>query len=156
MPYPPHNFEDFQPGLAFEHGPRRITREDIQAFAALSGDHTALHTDETYASRTSFRGIVAHGALVLAVATGLAYGSGLFDGTVLAITAMTTRFVRPALPGDQVTLRLRVRDLEARPRPDRGRVILEVEVVNQSGAIVLAGDWSLLVRRKPTGVSPRG
>ena len=94
----PMSFDELQPGQAFTAGPRSINRADIDAFTALSGDATALHSDENYARTTPFGGIVAHGALVLSVATGLAYQIGIFDGTVLAVRSMDVSFDRPVFP----------------------------------------------------------
>ncbi len=149
----PHAFEDLAPGMAFRSGPRRITRADIADFARLSGDHTRLHSDDAYAASTPFGGVVAHGALNLAAATGLAYASGVFEGTVLAVRSMTIDFERPVFPGDALTLCLQVRELDPRPRPDRGRVTFEVEVENQDGKRVLTGAWTLLLRRRPASTT---
>jgi acyl dehydratase len=149
VPYPPHLYDDLAPGLVFESGPRVITRQDIASFSALSGDHTPLHSDDAYAAATPLGAVVAHGALNLAVATGLAFEAGAFRESVLAFVSMTVRFERPVFPGDAVTLRLRVAQRDQRPRPDRGRVTFEAELVNQHGKTVLSGDWTLLMRRAP-------
>jgi acyl dehydratase len=145
----PHAYDDLAPGMAFRSGPRQVTRADIADFARLSGDHTRLHSDDAYAAGTPFGGVVAHGALNLAVATGLAWASGLFEGTVLAVVSMDIAFERPVFPGDSVTLLLRVSRLDPRPRQDRGRVAFEVDLENQAGKRVLSGTWSLLLRRQP-------
>jgi acyl dehydratase len=150
----PHRFEDFTPGQVFTCSGRRITRQDIAAFAEVSGDHTALHCDDSYAATTPFGSVVSHGALNLAAATGLAYGSGVFEGTVLAILSISTRFERPVFPGDELALRMTVRELDARPRPDRGRVAFYVVLSNQAGKAVLSGDWTLLVRRAAAPAAP--
>lgn len=42
---------------------RKITQADIQKFVELTGDDNPLHTDETYAQSTSYKGIVVHGML---------------------------------------------------------------------------------------------
>jgi acyl dehydratase len=141
-------FEDLQPGRRIESGPRPLTRQDIDDFARLSGDRTALHTDEAYAASTSFGGLVAHGALVLAVATGLAYESSAFEGTVLAVRSMQLSFQRPVRPGDALTLGLTVSSREEAPRGDRGRVTLGVDVLNQDGRVVLSGSWAMVIRRR--------
>jgi 3-hydroxybutyryl-CoA dehydratase len=145
----PHSFDDLEPGLSFEAGPRRITRADIDDFSRLSGDRTALHVDEAYAATTPFGRVVAHGALNLAVATGLAYSAGIFEGTVLAVESMRIRFERPVYPGDEVRLRLTVASRDEKPRPERGKVSFDVELVNQDGRVVLSGSWTLVVRRGP-------
>lgn len=129
-------------------GPRVVTRGDIAAFAVLSGDHTALHTDEAYAAQTPLGGLAAHGALTLAVATGLAYESRAFEGTVLAFRSMTVSFDRPVFPGDTVSLTLTVEGLSPSPRADRGTVVFAVRVRNQATRRVLSGSWTLVLRSR--------
>jgi acyl dehydratase len=140
-------FEDFRPGQTFSAGPRSIERREIDAFTALSGDRTALHSDEAYARTTPFGGLVAHGALVLAVATGMAFDIGIFEGTVLAIRSMDIRFDRPVYPGDALTLKLHVLSKDPHPRADRGRVSFSVELWNERGKSTLSGTWVIVIRR---------
>ena len=140
-------FDDFDPGQTFSSAPRRITRLDIDAFTSLSGDHTALHNDDAYAATTPLGGIVAHGALVLSVATGLAYALGIFEGSVLAVRSMDVAFDRPVRPDDSVTLTLTVADRDLRPRPDRGWVRFGVDLRNPAGKTAMSGAWTLLIRR---------
>lgn len=147
MSYGPRTFDELSVGSSFTAGPREVTRADIDAFARISGDHTALHTDDGYASTTRFGSVVAHGALTLAVATGLAYETGIFEGTVLALRGMDTRFDRPVFPSDQLDLLLSVEDTDDRPRSDRGIVRFSVCLHNQRGQTVLSGVWLLLMRR---------
>lgn len=148
-------YDDCVPGLRLTAGPRVITREDVDTFTAVSGDRTALHTDDAYAATTPFRRVVAHGVLNLAVATGLAWACGAFERSVLAFVSMTVRFDRPVFPGDSVTLHLVVREQDSRPRADRGRVTFDVELRNQENRVVLSGEWILLLRRIP-GPAPAG
>jgi len=152
--YPPHTYDDLRLEAAFESEPRIVQRADIDDFARISGDKTALHTDEAYAAMTPLGGLVAHGVLNLAVATGLAYGLGLFEGTVLAVQAMDVRFERPVHPGDSVRLRLVVQALDQRPRPDRGRVSFGVDLQNQHRRTVLSGTWQILLRRTAVPAAP--
>ncbi len=147
MEHQPHTYDDLKPGQSFLAGPRTISAADVAAFARLSGDQTALHTDESYAATTPFGGIVAHGALVLAAATGLAYDMGVFEGTVLAFRSMEVSYDRPVKPGDQLSLTLTVEALDERPRPDRGRVSFRAQVANGDGKVVLSGCWRLVLRR---------
>ena len=149
VPLRPHTYDDLVPGLSFDQGPRTISRADIDAFTAVSGDRTALHSDDAYAATTPFGRVIAHGVLNLAIATGLAYESGVFEGTVLAIRGMEIRFDRPVFAGDVVWLYVRVLDREKRPRTDRGRVSFDVELRNQAGRTVLSGTWKVLMRRDP-------
>ena len=150
MRYPPHTYDDFRPGAAFVAEPREISRADIDAFSALSGDRTALHTDDEYAATTAFGGVVAHGCLNLAAATGQAYALGAFEGTVLAFRDLQVSFDRPVRPGDAVTLTLTVQELDPRPREDRGTVAFLARLDNQHGKRVLSGTWRIVLRRGTT------
>jgi acyl dehydratase len=147
MPYGPRTFDELSIGTAFVAGPREITRENIDDFTRLSGDRTALHSDDSYAATTPFGGVVAHGALTLGVATGLAYETAIFEGTVLAVRRMDVRFDRPVFPGDRVELTLTVTAIDEHPRPDRGQVQFGVQLQNQAARTVLSGQWTLLMRR---------
>ena len=149
MPYPPKSFDDLQPGMTFTAGPRRISRSDIAAFATLSGDHTLLHTDDAHAATTPFGSVVSHGALNLAVATGLAFDTGIFTGTVLAVRSMVVSFDRPVFPGDDLSLELVVTELDPKVRIDRGQVVFAVVLKNQHGRAVITGSWKVLLRRSP-------
>ena len=48
-----------------------VTKERILAYADLTGDHTPVHVDETYANASHFGCIVAHGLFGLSIADGL-------------------------------------------------------------------------------------
>jgi len=147
MQYEPKLYDDLQRGMAFSTGTRRVRREDIAAFAELSGDHTRLHSDDAYAASSPFGRIVSHGALNLAVATGLAYSLGIFEGTVLAVRSMEVSFDRPVFPEDELRLELSVVDLDERPRKDRGQVRFGVALRNQHDRLVLTGHWTVMLRR---------
>ena len=43
-----------------------VTTEDMQKFAALSGDYNPLHQDQDFARQKGFKGTVVYGALLIA------------------------------------------------------------------------------------------
>ena len=53
-------FEDFKPGHLGQFGPRRVTREEILAFAA-EFDPQPMHLDEEAASRSMLKGLSGSG-----------------------------------------------------------------------------------------------
>ena len=59
-PAPKRYWEDFTPGLVIEHGPRRVTREEIVAFGK-EFDPQPMHLDEAAARNTMLGGLCASG-----------------------------------------------------------------------------------------------
>lgn len=143
-------FEDYHLGQIFESGARTLTEADVVAFTGVSWDTNPLHNDDTFARRTAFRGRIAHGMLLNAVASGLAAQMGIFDGTVAAFAHVNAQFVRPVPLGDTVHVRLEVIGVDEAPKRRRGRIHFATQMFNQDGAVVAEGDWGMVfLRRKP-------
>ena len=64
-------FEDFALGDTVVSAGRTITEADIVNFAGLSGDYTQIHTNAEFARQGVFGQRVAHGLLLMAIASGL-------------------------------------------------------------------------------------
>ena len=141
-------YEDFVEGLTFATAERVVTEADVRAFAELSGDRNPIHLDPAAASAAGFDQPVAHGALGLAVATGLANQLGLTRGTLVALLGVTWRFRAPVHYGDAVRLHLRVAARRASGNPARGVVTLAVELRNQRGEVAQEGEFVELVARQ--------
>lgn len=142
-------FDDFALGQVFETAGRTITESDVVSFAGLSGDYNPVHLDREHAARTVFRERIAHGLLIESIASGLAHGTGIFDGTITALRDMEIRFVRPVLFGDTVRLRLEVVELQAAPGPKRAQVRFSTTVMNQRAEAVVEGAWGVVFLRRP-------
>jgi 3-hydroxybutyryl-CoA dehydratase len=142
-------FEEFTVGDSLVTAGRTITEADIVNFAALSGDWTTIHTDAEFAKSIMFGERIAHGALVLSVATGLAVRSGVIEGTVIAFRELTWKYSGVVKIGDTVRVRLQIAEKKAMPRLGGGSVLMNVEVVNQRDETVQRGTWTMLVKSKP-------
>ena len=142
-------FEEFTVGDSLVTSGRTITEADIVNFAALSGDWTTIHTDAEYAKGIMFGERIAHGALVLSIATGLAVRSGVIEGTVIAFRELTWKYSGVVKIGDTVHVRLQIGEKKAMPRLGGGSVVMNVEVVNQRDETVQRGTWTMLVKSKP-------
>ena len=147
-------FEDYEPGQSFVSPGRTLTEADLVLFAGLSGDQTALHTDEEHARRTPFRTRIAHGMLVQSIATGLAHRTGIFEGTIQALPAMTIAWRTPTVAGDTLRLELCVRDKDPEPSRHTGRVHFDARVWNQKDQLVSEGSWDVLMRRDLKRTTP--
>jgi acyl dehydratase len=144
-------FEELETGTGFASPARVITTHDIDAFAQLTGDSNRLHTDDAFAREAGFHGRIAHGALVLSLAIGLAWETGVLTDTTLAFRAVEDwKFSLPAYPGDEITLRGRVAERRPIPRVRAGLVSFALDVVNQRGETLCSGTLRLLMRMRPT------
>ena len=141
-------FEEFAIGDSLVTSGRTITEADIVNFAALSGDWTTIHTDAEYAKGIMFGERIAHGALVLSVATGLAVRSGVIEGTVIAFRELTWKYSGVVKIGDTVRVRLQIGERKAMPRLGGGSVLMNAEVINQRDETVQRGTWTMLVKSK--------
>jgi len=142
-------FEDLTPGATLETHARTITEADIVAFAALSGDYNPLHTDAVYAAQTPFGERIAHGLLVLSIASGLANRLGFLEGSVEAFTGLDWKYRAPVKIGDTVRVRIAVQKKRAVTQSGGGFVTCTVQILNQHDAIVQKGTWTILVQGRP-------
>jgi len=142
-------FEEFQIGDVVVSAGRTITEADIVTFAGLSGDYTQIHTDAEFSRQGLFGQRVAHGLLLLSIASGLTAQLGIIEGTALAFRELTWKFSLPVFIGDTVHISATVSDLKALRRLGGGAVTLDVKVINQEDKIVQRGDWVVLIASRP-------
>jgi acyl dehydratase len=139
-------FEEFSVGQNIVTKKRTITESDIMAFAALSGDDNRIHTDPEFSKTTPFGKQIAHGILGLAVASGLAWQTGILDGTVIAFREISEwKFVAPVFIGDVVQAEMEVSEIKALPRIGGGAVTINFRLRNQKDEICHRGIWNVLV-----------
>jgi oxepin-CoA hydrolase/3-oxo-5,6-dehydrosuberyl-CoA semialdehyde dehydrogenase len=143
------HLEDLGIGETITAGPRRVTLEDIERFAELTGDTFYAHTDEEAAKKNPFfGGLVAHGYLVLSYAAGLFVDPA--PGPVLANYGLESlRFLTPTFPGDDITVTLTVKQVTPRDGADYGEVCWDAVVSNQDGKPVATYDILTLVAKRP-------
>ncbi|HLB30300.1 MAG TPA: MaoC/PaaZ C-terminal domain-containing protein [Gammaproteobacteria bacterium] len=143
-------FEEFSVGQKLVTGKRTISENDIMTFAALSGDDNRIHTDPEFSKTTPFGRQVAHGILGLAIASGLAWQTGILDATVLAFREIKEwKFVTPVFIGDTVHAEMEVIEAKALPRIGGGAVTINFKLKNQKDEICHRGTWNVLVMGKP-------
>lgn len=143
-------FEEFVVGQKIVTPSRTVTEADITNFAGVSGDFTQIHTDAEFSKTTPFGQRVAHGLLVLSIASGLAMRTGLLEGTVLAFREINEwKFSRPTFIGDTVHVVLEVMETKAFPRLGGGLVTIVLDVKNHKNETTMKGAWSVLVAFKP-------
>jgi oxepin-CoA hydrolase/3-oxo-5,6-dehydrosuberyl-CoA semialdehyde dehydrogenase len=132
-------------GDTFRSGEREVTLEDIERFAALSGDYFYAHMDEAAARRNPiFGGRVAHGYFLISAAAGLFVDPPL--GPVLANYGIDAlRFTQPVKPGDRIGVRLTCKEKSLRIGQGYGEVRWDTQITNQNGETVAQYDVLTMV-----------
>ncbi len=142
-------FEEIVIGEEIESAPRTITEADIRTFAELSGDTNPLHLDPEFARTTIFGEPIAHGLLGLSVASGLAWQTGLMQGTAEAFIGLDWKFRAPIRIGDTVRVRMVATQKKEMPHLRGGFVTISAVLLNQRDEVVQKGTWTVLVRSRP-------
>lgn len=112
---------------------RTVTLEDIQAFAAVSGDINPAHLNPEYADATMFHGVIAHGMLGAALISAL-FGTQ-FPGPGTIYLGQELKFTKPVRIGDTLTVVATVSEKD----DEKKRVAMDCQVTNQKGEVVLKG-----------------
>jgi len=145
-------FEELEVGDTLITGTRTITLEDVEKFAALSGDVFYAHmNDEEARAHGVFEKRVAHGYFIISAAAGLFVEPSL--GPVMANYGLEgLRFTKPVYPGDTIQVRLTVKQKTAKETPPdgvpQGVVAWDVEVKNQNNESCAVYTILTLVRRR--------
>jgi acyl dehydratase len=142
-------FEDFAVGQSFESTGRTITETDLTMFSMLSGDWNPIHADAEFAKSTRFGQRVVHGALGIALATGMMHQLGIFERTAVAMMSLQNwKFVGPILVGQTLRLRLSILEKEEGNSPRVGRVNRALQLVDQGGTVIQDGISDVLMLKR--------
>jgi 3-hydroxybutyryl-CoA dehydratase len=142
-------FEDFQTGTEFVTQGRTITEADVVSFAGLSGDFNQIHINAAYAASTQFGQRIAHGLLVVSIASGLAVQMGVMGDKVEAFRSLEWKFSAPVFIGDTIHCELTIGETKVMKRLGVGSVDFEVRVIKQDGSTVMRGNWLVLLKLRP-------
>ena len=133
--------EDLTVGQSAE-ARRTVTADDIDRFAAVSGDHNPVHVDEAYAAATPFKSRIAHGMLAGAFISAL-LGDEL-PGAGAIYISQSLKFRRPIHIGDEVTTRGEITAIDAR----HGHVTMKT-TCSVGGKPAVTGEAVMLVAKRP-------
>jgi 3-hydroxybutyryl-CoA dehydratase len=118
---------------------KRITDDDIRAYAELTADNNPVHLDEEFAQATRFGRRIAHGMLSAGLISAVL--ANKLPGTGTVYLSQSLSFVAPVYPGDTVTARVTV----TKVREDKPIVTLETVCTNQRDEAVIRGEAVVLV-----------
>ena len=126
---------------------RKITREDVETFAQLTGDINPLHLDDGFGARTQFGGAVAHGMLSASLISTVI--GTMLPGPGALWMSQTLDFLAAVRNGDTVTVVTTViRKYDARRVLD-----LHTVISNQWGTKVIEGKSKVtLLKERETDI----
>lgn len=122
---------------------RVAAQNDIDLFAAVSGDINPAHVDAVFASGDLFGHVVVHGMWTAALISAL-LGTRL-PGPGTIYLDQTLQFRHPVAPGDTVTATVTVKE----KRLDKRIVLLDTSCTNQAGDVVLLGTATVIAPATP-------
>jgi phosphate acetyltransferase len=136
-----HTFDEIRVGDS-AHLSRTLTTEDIQLFAAMSGDVNPAHVDLEYAMNTQFHGIIAHGmwgGALISTVLGTQY-----PGPGSIYLGQSLKFLRPVHVGDTLDVKVTVAAKEEKTH----HVTLDCLCTDQHGEAVITGSALVLAPRE--------
>jgi 3-hydroxybutyryl-CoA dehydratase len=131
-----YSLEDLSIGMtaASRH---TVAASDIDRFAEVTGDHNPVHLDEAYASKTRFKGRIAHGMLT---ASFISATLTKLPGPGTIYLSQNLSFRAPVRIGDTVEARVTVTDIIR----EKSRVVLKT-VCRVGETVVIDGEALVMV-----------
>jgi len=140
-----YTFDEITVGQTASYS-KLINEEDIQLFAAVSGDVNPVHLDAAFAANTPFKERIAHGMLTGAVISAALALELPGPGTIYL--GQSLRFRLPVKIGDEITVQLEVTE----KLPGKGFVTLDCKAVNQAGKTVASGTAEVMAPKEKLSI----
>ena len=138
---PAYYLDELQVGLTATQS-KTLTDADILLFSAVSTDTNPIHINDEYAKSTRFGKRIVHGALSASLIS--ACLANQLPGTGTIYLGQNTKFVAPVHPGDTVTAKLEVVDVDH----TKGKVNIKTQCF-VGDKLVVDGDALVLAPRRP-------
>jgi acyl dehydratase len=146
-------FEDFHEGYSFSTATRKVTKEEIIAFAK-QWDYQSFHLDEELAAQSPFKGLIASGWQTLLIAFALILDTQKISKCSLGSPGLEgVHWFVPVRPDDILTCKVTVLSSRLSEKDPKGIVKILIEIYNQHEKLVadFKAVWILKVR--PNGMS---
>ena len=118
---------------------RTFSAADVEAFAALSGDHNPVHLDAEFAATTQFGQRVCHGALVTSLFSTLLGTQLPGEGSIYV--SQESKFRAPVFLDEEVIATVEITDINEK----RAMLTLKTTVVNAAAKVVVKGEAVMFV-----------
>jgi acyl dehydratase len=142
--------DDFRPGMEFAFGSVTLDEADIVEFARR-WDPQAMHIDQAAAAAGPWGGLIASGIQTVGVYQRLVVDALWSRTAVKAGRALEAKLRRPVRPGATLTGKVVIREVSPRPQRGDAVVLVDAQLVDQNGEVVLdlTLDAVVLLRPQP-------
>ncbi len=149
-------YEEFEPGMVFEHALRRtVTETDNLLITTLTHNPAALHLDAEYMKTTEFGQPLVNSCFTLSLMVGISVGDTTLGTTVANLGWDEVRFPQPVFVGDTLHMESEVHAMrESKSRPDTGIVTFIHRAYNQRSEEVANCKRIALMSKKPASSGP--
>ncbi len=127
-----------------------VSREMVERFAELTGDHSSLHVDSSFGRRSAYRENVVHGMLPVAFA---ALTAARQAGEPVVLRDLSAQFRSPVFLNEALSLSCRASDDE---EGGDSRLFEYAVRRSRTGAILTTGNLSLVPAEEGAGSSRDG
>ncbi len=140
-------FDDVKMGMTVDIPPAVIEKEKMMDFARLY-DNIPLHTDEEYAKKSPFGGLIAPGVMSFMSVWAKYLEVDLFRDDLLAGKSTKIEWIKPVYVDDVLTAKAHVTGLT--PRSEKNGIVeLTIHAYNQHGELVLTNVTEAIVKCRP-------
>ena len=140
-------FDDVKIGMTVDIPPAVIEKEKMMDFARLY-DNIPLHTDEEYAKKSPFGGLIAPGVMSFMSVWAKYLEVDLFRDDLLAGKSSKVEWLKPVYADDILTAKAEVTNKT--PRSEKNGIVeLTIHAYNQHGELVLTNVTEAIVKCKP-------
>ena len=140
-------FDDVKIGMTVDIPPAVIEKEKMMDFARLY-DNIPLHTDEEYAKKSPFGGLIAPGMMSFMSVWAKYLEVDLFGDDLLAGKSSKVEWLKPVYADDILTAKAEVTNKT--PRSEKNGIVeLTIHAYNQHGDLVLTNITEAIVKCRP-------
>jgi acyl dehydratase len=131
-------WEQLSPGQRFRTLNRTVTETDLVMFTGVTGMLEVIFTDRTFGTEGgAIQGQFVPAALTYSLIEGLICQS-MIQGTGLAMLELKKKILAPVRVGDTIHGEIEVTSVRPTSKGNRGIVVSEIEIKNQSGEVVIS------------------
>ena len=118
---------------------KRFTEDEVNSYAAITGDYNYVHMDEEKAKKSFFKGRIVHGQLVGGMISAL-LGTKLPGGGNIYLQ-QSFEFLKPVRIGDIIKAKVIITEINEKKKI----LLLDTFCINEQGEVVINGKAKVLV-----------